>query len=86
MSDNNPPPREPPLVPPTPNHPLNWTRLKETILERKIDFALWFTRLLTMIFALGYIFPLLGLVVIFKKKNSFIDPPLLMTDILLIFN
>lgn len=48
------------LPPPPPSPPLNWSRLKALIIERKIDFALWLTRLLTIMFAAGYILPLFG--------------------------
>jgi uncharacterized RDD family membrane protein YckC len=48
------------IPPNTPQIPLNWNGLKQVILERRIDFALWVTRALTIIFAIGYVFPLLG--------------------------
>lgn len=45
--------------------PLNWSRLVQVISERKIDFALWATRLLTIVFAVGYVFPVLGYINLF---------------------
>lgn len=38
--------------------------LKQHINDNKVDVALWASRVLTIIFAIGYVLPLFGLVVI----------------------
>jgi hypothetical protein len=46
---------------PTPTQaPLNWSALNELVTTRKVDFAMWITRLLTLLFAVGFIIPLFG--------------------------
>ncbi|CAL8071698.1 unnamed protein product [Orchesella dallaii] len=45
----------------TPGHqPLNWAALSEVVHTRKIDVALWATRLLTIVFATFYMIPIMG--------------------------
>ena len=40
--------------------PRGWLVLKHHLLTHKIDVALWATRLTTIIFAMGYILPIMG--------------------------
>lgn len=45
---------------PPPNQDLNWGRFMEVVHSRKVDVALWATRLLTIIFAFFYMIPIMG--------------------------
>jgi len=40
--------------------PLNWAALSEVVHARKVDVALWATRLLTVVFATFYMIPIMG--------------------------
>lgn len=47
--------------------------LKQHIIENKVDVALWASRVLTIIFAIGYVLPIFGLVLISGSHRSAIN-------------
>jgi len=47
-------------TPDTEQRPRGWLVLKHHLLTHKIDVALWATRLVTIVFTIGYILPLMG--------------------------
>jgi len=47
-------------TPDTEQRPRGWLVLKHHLLTHKIDVALWTTRLVTIVFTIGYILPLMG--------------------------
>jgi len=58
---------------PVSSGPMNWKKMIELTSARRIDVAMWATRLLTLIFAAGYVFPIMGYVFI-VQLNSFAEP------------
>lgn len=60
-TDSGSPPQEGPSEEPAAaSGPVNWTRMMNLVSARKIDVALWATRFITLMFAVGYIFPIFG--------------------------
>ncbi|XP_017892781.1 Krueppel homolog 2 isoform X2 [Ceratina calcarata] len=41
-------------------HKTDWAALKQHVIDNKINFGLWLTRLFTIIFTIGYIIPIFG--------------------------
>lgn len=48
--------------PSPPAQGLDWPRFMEVVHTRKVDVALWATRLLTVVFSTFYMIPIMGLV------------------------
>lgn len=53
------------------NREHGFVKLKEHVLANKIDLALWVTRVLSILFTLGYLFPLFWYVLLCKCKIIF---------------
>jgi len=47
---------------PVPETPLNWDGLRQLVITKKIDFAMWITRFLTLVFTVAFLFPIFGYV------------------------
>lgn len=44
------------------DRPRGWEALKQHVSDNKADVALWASRVLTILFAIGYVLPILGYV------------------------